>query len=457
MPRLRGIVEGCDEVVLSSAMPSARPMTPKTVGGCGGEDDDGAGGFPVAPDAITERDDLAQSAKDSAAEAEQGGEAANAPSVSEAQQEYEADAPKANLVVIGETGVGKSTLLNAVFGEQLARVGVGKPVTDAIRIFEDDRCPVRIYDTPGLLMNESPDRISDDVLALIQKGHERGPDHHIHMVWFCTPGTGGLKFEPPARQIVQSLSSKLPVFLVLTQVPDPGDPRLQKWIAEKVRPAELEVVEERAFCTLAQPLVTAKAPITTHGLDDLIEHSTKILPAAAQRAFAAALTTTDASLALKRSEARKVVFIASSASALVGATPIPGSDAIPLGIIQVAMVARINTIFAISTEDHDAAKLFSALLTAGAVQYTGKAVASALIKFIPGLGSVVGASVAGTLTLAFGEAYIQTLSRFSRKRLLGEEIDVDDLLQFFMDTIKSVDIKHFKQLKKDQKSWAAPE
>nr|WP_233709675.1 GTPase [Helicobacter salomonis] len=40
-----------------------------------------------------------------------------------------------NVLVAGGTGVGKSTLINVVFGEEMARTGQGKPVTTrAIRL-----------------------------------------------------------------------------------------------------------------------------------------------------------------------------------------------------------------------------------------------------------------------------------------------------------------------------------
>ena len=34
-----------------------------------------------------------------------------------------------NLAIFGKTGVGKSTLINAIFGEEVARTGIGEPVT----------------------------------------------------------------------------------------------------------------------------------------------------------------------------------------------------------------------------------------------------------------------------------------------------------------------------------------
>ena len=40
--------------------------------------------------------------------------------------EFKKDVKKPNILLIGATGVGKSSLINICFGEELARVGVGK-------------------------------------------------------------------------------------------------------------------------------------------------------------------------------------------------------------------------------------------------------------------------------------------------------------------------------------------
>ncbi|WP_353888713.1 GTPase [uncultured Microbacterium sp.] len=43
-----------------------------------------------------------------------------------------------NLAVVGGTGVGKSSLINAVFGRDLAKVGKGLPVTRGADYYHDD-------------------------------------------------------------------------------------------------------------------------------------------------------------------------------------------------------------------------------------------------------------------------------------------------------------------------------
>lgn len=48
------------------------------------------------------------------------------------QKEY-SELKKLNVMILGKTGVGKSTLINNMFNEKLADVGVGRPITQKIR------------------------------------------------------------------------------------------------------------------------------------------------------------------------------------------------------------------------------------------------------------------------------------------------------------------------------------
>ena len=60
------------------------------------------------------------------------------------------DLPVANIIVAGKTGTGKSTLINAVFGSDMAATGSGKPVTEHIDEYENGDIPIHIWDTVGL-------------------------------------------------------------------------------------------------------------------------------------------------------------------------------------------------------------------------------------------------------------------------------------------------------------------
>ncbi len=95
----------------------------------------------------------------------------------------------ANLVIAGKTGVGKSTLINAAFRENVAKTGIGRPVTDAsdVRWYEKEGYPLRIYDTIGLELDEEK---RDKSLSMIKKVCQdakvsNDPDKFINVMWYC--------------------------------------------------------------------------------------------------------------------------------------------------------------------------------------------------------------------------------------------------------------------------------
>lgn len=44
-----------------------------------------------------------------------------------------------NVLLMGATGVGKSSLINALFGKEIAKAGVGKPITQHLEKFIDEK------------------------------------------------------------------------------------------------------------------------------------------------------------------------------------------------------------------------------------------------------------------------------------------------------------------------------
>ena len=67
-----------------------------------------------------------------------------------------------NIIVAGKTGVGKSTLINAVFRDKLAETGMGKPVTDHMRKISKKGIPLAIYDTKGFELGKE---VQDDIIS----------------------------------------------------------------------------------------------------------------------------------------------------------------------------------------------------------------------------------------------------------------------------------------------------
>ena len=106
-----------------------------------------------------------------------------------------------------------------------------------------------------------------------------------------------------------------------------------------------------------------------------------------------------------------IIHSAALAAGAIGGLPVPGSDAVGLLGIQAAMVLALAEVF-----EYPMTKAAAETIAKQAiVSSTGKLIASNLTKMIPGVGSVVCASVAAGLTEAFGWEQARC---FSKGRLI---------------------------------------
>ncbi|HCX85226.1 MAG TPA: GTP-binding protein [Micrococcales bacterium] len=356
-----------------------------------------------------------------------------------------------NLAIFGKTGVGKSTLLNAIFGEEVAATGIGEPVTKGSRLYLDTHGHLGILDTQGLEVGKNTKELIAELDTVMKQTRSRPLEEQLHVAWYCVRGMDR-RFEDSEADFIERLRAVgLPVILVFTQVPmrDGVYHPDAITLADQVLARGLPIVDRRVFLTnaVADPF-TGQQP---HGLHDLLDATFRVAPEGAHLALAAAQAI-DA--AAKARLARRAVRTAAASAAAAAAVPIPFSDAALLVPVQLAMMARIGRIFSVP---FGRAALMSTLATTAATQ-GGRAAFTGLLKMVPGAGSVtgglVGASVATTFTYAMGEAWINVCARASK----GEFTDVTGALdnaqvkKAFLDVFSrwvKLDSKQRKELEKE--------
>lgn len=126
------------------------------------------------------------------------------------------DIPVANVVVAGITGTGKSTLINAIFGEELAATGSGRPVTDRINEYKNGDIPIHIWDTVGLELdsNRTKESIKD---TIANKATTKNKYDIIHAIWYCI-NSGSNRYQGAELDFIHELHSlNVPFIIVLTQ------------------------------------------------------------------------------------------------------------------------------------------------------------------------------------------------------------------------------------------------
>jgi GTP-binding protein EngB required for normal cell division len=192
------------------------------------------------------------------------------------------------VVVLGRTGVGKSTLVNAVFGESLAETGIGAPVTQTSHLYSREGVGLAVVDTKGIEIGEDTEELLADLRALVAHSRTRGEEEQIHVAWFCVQAAD-LRIQDGERAVIEELDGLgIPVLLVMTKVPQVDGRNHPDAVAfhHAVQAMRLPVVGGRAWPVMA--LGDSFAGWPAHGLRELSSRPASLPRRGSRRPFVAA-------------------------------------------------------------------------------------------------------------------------------------------------------------------------
>ena len=327
-----------------------------------------------------------------------------------------------NIIVAGKTGVGKSTLINAIFRENLVKTGIGKPVTQHMRCYTKKDVPLSIYDTRGFELGKTAqEEVKQEVLHAIQDGLAS-----IHCIWYCVNATSN-RIEEEELNWLRSFAdenktTQVPIIIVLTQA-----------ISQKNALAmKNAILNENIDVAAVVPLlaldyeISDEYTVKSYGLDTLIKIMSQVLPEELQETLQ---NVQIASLDEKIKHSQAIVASAVLAAFGEGFAPILFSDAALLVPTQMGMIAGITVCFGLDINTSILAGFVSATLGAGGATILGKTVVANILKLIPGVGITVGGAIsgstAGIITTALGEAYILLMTQIFKGEMNASDIGTD--------------------------------
>lgn len=160
-----------------------------------------------------------------------------------------------NVLIIGKSGVGKSSLLNYMFGRELQKVGVGAPVT-IMEVKEfvykyDDHFEMHIYDTWGLEPSaEKAEEWKNTIFKEIGRHDAKNISDWFNTIIFCLNAKSARVEDFEIDIIEELLREKNHVTIALTHCNSKSDPDgivLRESVKEELTKRGIEAPDDRNF------------------------------------------------------------------------------------------------------------------------------------------------------------------------------------------------------------------
>lgn len=343
-------------------------------------------------------------------------------------EKFQENKKNPNIVLLGCTGSGKSSLINNIFEKNIAEINDIRPETRNFKLYlgKEIGKSINLIDSKGYELSNSYNSYIENLKQKIKELKKSGDK--IHLVWFCLFVTKK-RIEDIDLKILEEVLKiedfRKRICVIITKC-DEDD------INGSVAKSYKKIIYNK-FNELKVFEITTNNEVNIPELkkekEDMLEWSAnKIDTKELRESFVSAQM---GNLKLKKEEVEKIIGNKVIEAGLIGVSPIPFSDAVLLTALQSNLVLKICDIY----------NLDSILMKAGSISSIAlKNIGKNLSKNILGnffkcipifgncLGGIINASIASSLTYALGKGISEMSYLICTKILKGEDMDV---IEFF--------------------------
>lgn len=327
---------------------------------------------------------------------------------------------KINVLVMGISGAGKSTLINAVLGEEKAKVGDGMAVTQKMKVYEGDNVPFRMVDTVGLEYNYMRQQ---KILNELSKWSEDGLNRKsmaklVHCIWFCIDAQSKRVSEESLDYLykITRLWKGVPIIVVFTKsyslmsIKD-NEEMFRKVMSKYQKKRKLNVCD--VISVLARELVIDEnITLKNYGVDKLIDATSALMPRAKEINKE---VMTDWSYRMRKNAAMKYIKAAKRSAFAITLMPKKNEDKQFIEPLWDNLISKIARAYVLSTENE-------ALLKEKANKTISQL--SFLMKLTK-LSRVLNALTAYFITSSIGDTAVRTAAKLHKASKKAEKKEQD--------------------------------
>lgn len=338
------------------------------------------------------------------------------------------DARPPRIAIVGRRGAGKSSLINAIFGEMRAEIGDVKAQTGSGKwhAYKSDSGTLEILDTRGLGEADQPEESFTESAAIdeVQESiEEKCPDAILFLSKAKEVSSRIDEDITQLKQLKESVKTyhdyDIPVIGVVTQVDElspksvdkpPFDHEVkQNNIAEaeavlaaklnEISAVSVKIIPVSAYFEIEDNIISYDL---RWNIDRLVDYLIEQLPNDAQMILAKLAKVKS----VQKKLARRIGKNISGITGLIGANPIPLADLPIITGMQMAMISSIALIGGRRMNKKDLREFLSALGLNLAAGFAFRQVSRQLVRLFPGAGTVISGAIASSGTYALCEASI---------------------------------------------------
>ncbi|BDA05082.1 hypothetical protein OHP005_08390 [Helicobacter pylori] len=237
--------------------------------------------------------------------------------------------------------MGKSSLINALFGQEVAKAGVGKSLTQHLEKYVDEEKGLILWDTKGIEAKDYQNTMESLKKEIEDSFKTQDKKEMIDVAYLCVKETSGRVLERELLGFAKEWN--IPTIAVFTNTQaEAGDAFVKEF--------QRVINEEWGFGGFVRAYVRVNSvayslrgiEVPIEGLKELVDETKKCLIDAKKNKQNHFLLIQKANIQARKQamidESKTIIHVAAGVAGAVGLIPIPFSDALAIAPIQAGMI-----------------------------------------------------------------------------------------------------------------------